>query len=393
MILQTVLILVSAPVLLAAVYLAVLAAAAHRQRPPRAASRLLRFDLVIPAHNEEADIVRAVCSLDAVDYPRALRRIVVVADNCTDQTPALARAAGAMVIERKDPRPLGKGGALADAFAYSLSDGFADALVVTDADTIVSTNLLSSFAARIERGAEVVQADYAVSNPEASWRTELTALGFALFHRVRSLAREALKLSSGLRGNGMCFTAQALRRVPYRAFSRVEDVEYGVDLGEAGIRVEYAAEATVWGDMPADAAAAATQRLRWELGRRELARARAVNLFVQGLRRHDLVLMDLAMDLWIPSLARLTALALGGTAIVAALGLEGAGWPPLTPWLTTDALLAFYVARGWHFSGTGRHGLAVMLGVPRYLWWKAVLGLRRSTRGRTDWIRTAREGR
>lgn len=52
---------------------------------------------LVPAHNEEADITETVKSLQRQTRPP--ERIVVVADNCTDATVALANSAGAEVIE------------------------------------------------------------------------------------------------------------------------------------------------------------------------------------------------------------------------------------------------------------------------------------------------------
>ena len=121
--------------------------------------------------------------------------------------------------------------------------------MVVDADTVVSRNLLSAFAARFERGASAVQADYGVRNPHASWRTRMMAIALAAFHGVRSAARERLGLSCGLRGNGMAFTKALLHAHPPAAFSIVEDLEYGIQLGYAGIRVEYVPEARVLGQM------------------------------------------------------------------------------------------------------------------------------------------------
>src|SRR4029077_15010006 len=145
-------------------------------------------------------------------------RVLVVADNCSDATAALARAAGAQVLERNDPEHRGKGYALAYAFAASRAHGRADAVVVVDADSEASTNLLEASAARIEAGAEVVQAHYGVLNARASWRTRLMSIAMTSFHRVRSRARERLGLSCGIRGNGWCITHRLLRHVPYGAF-------------------------------------------------------------------------------------------------------------------------------------------------------------------------------
>ena len=217
-------------------YLLLLALMSRTTLPPVCSSREVRFVVVVPAHNEERGIARTVDNLLGLDWPRDRFRALVVADNCRDATAARAAEAGAEVLVRIDPDRRGKGYALERAFEQVLSAGGADAVVVIDADTIASPNLLSAFAARLELGALAVQAEYAVLNPDASWRTRLMTLAFALFHDVRSRGRERLRLSCGLRGNGMCFASEALRRVPHRAFSLVEDIEYGIRLGLEGIR-------------------------------------------------------------------------------------------------------------------------------------------------------------
>ena len=94
-------------------------------------------------------------------------------------------------------------------------------------------------AARIAGGAVAVQAHYGVLNPQASWRTQLITIAKGAFHIVRSRARERLGLSCGIRGNGWCVTHELLQRVPYRCFSLTEDLEYGIQLGLAGLRVGY----------------------------------------------------------------------------------------------------------------------------------------------------------
>jgi 1,2-diacylglycerol 3-beta-glucosyltransferase len=384
--------LASAPVFLAALYLGALALFARRTATPPDFPPTLRFDVVVPAHDEESCVARTVASLLSIDYPAPLRRVVVVADNCHDETATRAWLAGANVIIRNDPRPLGKGGALAEAFAHSLSEGVADAVVVVDADTVVSPNLLRAFNARLLSGDVAVQADYAVANPTASWRTRMTALGFALFHGLRSLARDRLGLSCGLRGNGMCLATKLLRAVPWTAFSVVEDLEYGITLGEAGQRVRYAAETRVLGDMPRAEAASRSQRTRWERGRRAVASARTKSLLARGIGERNPVLVDLALDLLVPPLARLTGAALLGTAIAAGVAAATGLRTPLLPWIATDLCLGLYVLKGCLLSDLGLGGLAALLSVPRYLVWKAGLWLKRP-RGPLAWVKTAREGR
>ena len=358
-------------------YLFVLAVASLR-RPAQAGASGVRFDVIVPAHDEESGIARTVASLLAADYPAALRRVIVVADNCSDATAERAAAAGARVLVRNDPGHRGKGHALSFGFARCLEEGFAQAILVVDADTLVSPNLLSAFAARVQMGALALQARGAVANAADSWRTQLMQLGLSLFNGVRSLARENLGLSAGLRGNGMCLAASLLRRHPWNAFSLVEDVEYGIAIGRAGVRVGYVDEAEVRSDIAAGASAARSQRRRWELGRLALARRLALPLLDEALRRHSPMLLDLALDLIVPPLSLIALL------VVAGLWLSHLG----AAWIACALMLAVYVARGWALSGTGASGLKALLRAPLYVAWKiaALAG-----GGPSGWVRTPRE--
>lgn len=374
------------PGLLVAGYLLLLALCSARRPAPVRGKPQLRFDLVVPAHDEEAGITRTVRSLLAVDYPASLRRVLVVADNCSDATAARARIAGARVLVRDEAALRGKGYALAHAFEQTLRDGFADAVIVVDADSVVAPNLLDAFSARLSGGAQAVQAASSVLNANDSWRTQLMALGFALFNRVRSLARENLGLSCGLRGNGMCFSTALLRMHPAQAFSIVEDLEYGLALGRAGVRVHYADEASVASAMVSAKAAAGSQRRRWELGRFALARRLALPLLRDAARSSSPLLLDLALDLLVPPLSFVVLYIAAGLAVSAlACGLLSVSFL----WLTSATFVAAYVARGWVLSGIGVRGLLALRQIPRYLVWKTILLLKSPEPG--GWVRTARE--
>jgi len=350
----------------------------------------LRFDVIVPAHNEAAGITQTVRSLSALDYPASLRRIVVVADNCTDNTAELARAAGAHVLERQDSQNRGKGYALAYAFGRSQRERV-DAVVVVDADSIASPNLLRAFASRIEAGAHAVQAHYGVSNPDASWRTRLMAIAFGMFHILRSLARERLKVSCGLRGNGMCFTRELIEAVPHDAFSVVEDLEYGIRIGRVGHRVVYAHEAYVLGEMVSSEAASRSQRRRWEGGRWEIARKHGLKLLVDGVLRRSLLLLDLAADVWVPPLSWVAATAVLGAAVSWAMGPVARGG--LWVFAAACFFVGAYVLRGWVLSGVGRKGLWALAWAPVYVAWKLALMVLPASAKRGEWVRTARERR
>lgn len=390
---STLLALAAIPVACASGYLFLLTISSRRKVPPAGGAPRTRFRIIVPAHDEAAGIARTVESLRAIDYASDLFEVVVIADNCQDDTAARAKAAGAKVIERFDEKLRGKGYALAHGFEASIAEGKADAIVVVDADTLVSSNLLRAFDARLQAGAKAVQADYAVRNHDEGWRTRLMAIAFGMFHIVRSVGRENLGVSCGLRGNGMCFATDLLKEVPHEAFSVVEDLEYGIRLGEHGHRVHYAGEAHVYGEMVSSEKASRSQRARWEGGRLQMAKRHAIPLLARAIKERNLVLADLAMDVLVPPLSVLVVATVVGTAASAALAVV-----TLRPnaalllFGASGACLVAYAARGWQVSGTGARGLATLGYAPVYVAWKATLRLRRTRNGRDEWVRTTRRG-
>lgn len=357
---------------------------------PAKSSRTKKFDVIVPAHNEAEVIQRTVASLLKCDWPADYYRVRVVADNCTDATADIARAAGADVIERFNDQLRGKGYALQYAFNVSAQEGWADAVVVVDADSEASVNMLEAFAARVECGEHAVQVHYGVLNPFASWRTRLITIAKASFHIVRSRARERLKLSCGIRGNGWCVTHQLLKQVPYRAFSLTEDLEYGIDLGMAGFRIAYADEAHSDAEMVSNEQTARKQRQRWEHGRFSLIRAKTWPLLKAAFSQPSKVCLDLAMDLMV--------LPLSYVAInVIVLSLFAAGAYSLHYasliwlWIAFGCFLSLvlYVLRGWQLSGVGLQGLLDLARAPGFLLWKVLLMLR--PHGNAGWVRTERE--
>ena len=382
--------LLAAPALFACGYLLVLTLLSGRLKAPKPKARTINFDVIVPAHNESDLIARTVASLRKIDWPAAHFRIVVVADNCTDETAQLARNAGAHVLERHDTSKRGKGYALDHAFNASRLDGFAAAVVVIDADAEVSPNLLEAFAARLEQGEHAVQAHYGVLNPFASWRTRLITIAKAAFHIVRSRARERLGVSCGIRGNGWCVTHELLEKVPYRAFSLTEDVEYGIDLGRAGYRVAYADEAHSDAEMVSNEQVASRQRQRWESGRFELIRSRTWPLLRAAVLQRSRVCLDLALDLLV---LPLSYVALNVAALVVAAAFASLWYPQMSAWLWIALAcvmsLSIHVLRGWQLSGIGLRGIVDLARAPGFLLWKVLLMLK--PQRSSEWVRTDRE--
>jgi hypothetical protein len=248
--------------------------------------------------------------------------------------------------------------------------------------------------AHIRRGDEAIQCADLVGPRPGSWSSEVTRLGFTLYNFARPLGRGVLGGSAGLRGNGMCFSASLLRRIPWNAFGVTEDLQYGLNLLLAGVRVRFAPSASVLATMPAQAANAESQRLRWEQGRLPVKRMYAGRLLGAAIRKRSFPLLDSWIDLVTPPFVQLMA-------VVGILFLLHAGLAMLFPgawplraaaWGVVLALGAIHVIAGLVASRADARLYLALLYVPRYALWKFILRRKHpSSRSPEDWVRTTRE--
>jgi cellulose synthase/poly-beta-1,6-N-acetylglucosamine synthase-like glycosyltransferase len=365
--------------------LSVAAVAARPAPPPSRRSR--RFALLVPAHDEAAVIERLVASLRALTYPMDAYDVLVVADNCSDATATLARAAGAMVHERRDLALRGKGHALRWLLDRVRAAGAYDAYIVFDADSVVAPDFLSRMDARLAAGSVVIQSHYAVLNADAAPAAALRAAALASLHYLRPLGRSALGLSCGLKGNGMCFEAKTLDRVGWNSVGLAEDVEMHLALIRNGIRVDFAPEAIVRAEMPESFAAARSQNMRWEAGRLAAIRHEVIPLLRHGIARRDMVVIDAAIEQLIPPLS----LAVTAAGASAAAGLVAGS--PLVAGLGLFALcgLVMHVVAGLIATSAPRTTYLALARAPLYVVWKATLYVRAlAAPAGQPWLRTKR---
>jgi cellulose synthase/poly-beta-1,6-N-acetylglucosamine synthase-like glycosyltransferase len=369
-----------------AAYLLVLSAAAARApRTPQPGRLERRFAILVPAHDEASVIQRLLESVAVQTYPQRLIDVFVVADNCTDDTAELARTHGAIVYERTDEELRAKGHAL--RWLIERVRGDADAYVVLDADSVIEPRFISFMDARLDAGSLIVQAHYQVLNADASSLSALRAAALASLHYLRPLGRSALGLSSGLKGNGMCFDARTLERHGWTSAGLAEDVELHLSLVSEGLRVEFAPEAVVRADMPTTYTEARSQNLRWETGRLAALRRDVLPLMRLGFIRRDPVAIDAAIEQVIPPLSVGLSVAVGCAAIGFALGDR------IVTGLAVFAAAGFlaHVVAGLVATRAPARSYRALAAAPAYVLWKLAL-YARALVGRADgpWVRTQR---
>lgn len=348
-----------------------------------------RFCVVVPAHNEAGLIVACIRSIrgsaELVSDPVDL---VVVADNCADQTAALARAEGATVLERHVPKLPGKPHALAWALSR-LSVAPYDAFVFVDADTVVPPEFLPGLLAAKPARDEALQPYNASSNEAESWLTRLGGLFTRMRYEVDFPRRARRGLNIPLTGNGMCLGTDLLRQ-GWPALSLTEDLEWYARLTASGIRIRMAPTARVLSQGARSLTQGASQRLRWARGRTSVLRVWWRPLVTSrriGWRQK----LDALRTLALPGPATLLWCAIAGTALA---------WRLLSsPWslaVTAVAGLAILPIVRDTLLALWRHPeplpvIRALAFLPIYLVWRLWISVRAvvGPRDRT-WRRTAR---
>lgn len=347
------------------------------------------FTVLMPAHDEACGIALSVRAVMAQLRPGD--RLVVVADNCSDDTAEIARSLGATVLERSDPDLRGKGHALEFGRAFLEApepEGTGDdVVIIVDADCIPQPLALVRLAATTAARGAVVQGAYLMMpGANASAKVHISCFAFMVKNLVRQRALDRLAGVALLQGSGMGFPRMVFDRTEWRSASLVEDLDMGLDLVLAGNRVVFDGSAVFLSDASSQAGTAG-QRRRWEHGMMH-AMARYVPALLHKALTGRSRLAFVALDLMIPP----TAMLIAASAIVLAAGLGVLGLTfPTWALVFAVLLLGMGLARGWHVHGRQILPSQAIGAIPGYILWKLPIAARFIMRREKDWIRTERK--
>jgi cellulose synthase/poly-beta-1,6-N-acetylglucosamine synthase-like glycosyltransferase len=359
-----------------------------------------RLAVLVPAHDEAPIIGATVDALRA--QLRAGDRLLVVADNCGDDTADVARRRGAEVVARVDPARRGKGYALAFG-ARSLAADPPEVVVIVDADCRLREGALDALAREVAATGRPAQGVYLLEAPAGSPLASLSALAFLVRNLVRPLGLARLHLgrrAAGrgggpcqLTGSGMAFPYPLLSTTDALGSSLVEDLLLGVELTLRGYPPILCPQARIDGELPIRGEAALGQRRRWEHGHLGALLRHGPRLVLRGLLDGDAASLFLGLDLLVPPLSLLLLLQLAGiaAALIAAWALGDPIPLALLAAATALALAATLVA--WARFGRALVPGSHLLAAPLYVAWKLPLYVSfLLRRAETRWIRTEREG-
>jgi len=379
--------------LIAGLYQVILAVAYFMVKDTKISSsnNLNRFAILVPAHNEELLISKMCESLIGIKYPTNCFDIFIVSDNSTDKTEEICAAYPVIVLSRHDTLKAGKGYALEWALVRISLNNY-DAVLIVDADTTVKPDILTELNVLLNRGEQAIQCYIEIPNRNESWFTQLISLSRTINDLFYHYSKYKLSLSAYLMGTGMCFKASLLENKKWNAFSLSEDWEYFARLIEDGYRIGFAANAVVYQQESSSLKQATSQRLRWASGRFFVVKNLGMKLFLKGIRRRDLVMIDASLSLLFPNWSLQINLIL--LTLLASLFL------PVSSFKTTIlgigfvllGIQALIVIAGMYLAGNPLSTLKAVLVAPVFLVWKFFIDLLCVTglyRGK-KWIRTER---
>jgi cellulose synthase/poly-beta-1,6-N-acetylglucosamine synthase-like glycosyltransferase len=344
-----------------------------RRRAPPSRGHLPRTVILVPAHNEQAVITATLDNLQGELSEQV--SLLVVADNCEDDTPALAERAGARVVRRTDPTRRGKGYAI-EFGLNELAKDPPEIVIVVDADCRVDPGSIAILAERARETGRPVQAEYLILPPRLEPRTAVNALAFLIKNRVRPLGLARLGLPCQLTGSGMAFPWDVIRKAPPGGAYLVEDMLMGIELARLGYPPLFCPEARIKSELPSRAQAQAGQRRRWEHGHIATLIDHGPKLLVEGVRRGDPNLVALGLDLLVPPLTLLLfglCVMLGLNALLSLGFGVGLGAGPLYLSLGAVAAVGASVLLAWLTQGRELVPLRYAFLVPGYMLWKLPL--------------------
>jgi cellulose synthase/poly-beta-1,6-N-acetylglucosamine synthase-like glycosyltransferase len=348
-----------------------------------------RVAILVPAHNEEfglnATLTTILPQLNSHD------RLVVIADNCTDATPEIARKAGAIVLERQDLTQIGKGYALDYGVRYLAADP-PDVVIVIDADCHAQPDAIARLKRMALTTGRPAQATYLMEKPAVpSSKDAVSAFAFTVKNLVRPLGLSQLNLPCLLTGTGMAFPWAAIRSVSLANGHLVEDMKLSLDLTIAGHAPVYCPEARVIGSLPQQERAARSQRTRWEHGHLQAIKLYVPLLLKAALEKQRPEALALALELCIPPLALFVTAWLGLAIVTAAWGAVSGLWIPAGLSVVSGSCLLAAILMAWVKFGRADLPLGELLAIPVYILWKIPLYLKFLVKPQQAWVRTARD--
>jgi len=258
--------------------------------------------VLVPAHNESGIIENTLVNIS--QQLTENDRLLVVADNCTDDTANIVRNFGLEVIERSDPNNRGKGYAL-DYGVRHLEKAPPQVVIIIDADCQINDGVLEKLAKLTIVKNRPVQALYLMSYNNPNIKQRIAEFAWLVKNYVRPRGLYNIGMPCQLMGTGMAFPWPVIANANLATGNIVEDVKMGLDMANSGHAPLFFPSASVSSIFPEVASAEQSQRKRWEHGHLGMIISEVPKGIIRSIKSRNLNLLVLVLDLAVPPLALL----------------------------------------------------------------------------------------
>jgi len=358
-------------------------------RPFRTSSSRPRITVLVPAHNEEQMIEATLLRIKEDLWPSD--RLLVIADNCIDQTAQLAARTGADIVVRDDSGRRGKGFALAAGLRH-LAATPPEVVIFIDADCQVGPHSVELLARACAAADGPVQClNLMVADPASSASPpRLAEFAWRIKNDFRPTGYARLGLPCQLLGTGMAVPWTLIQPERFATGHLSEDMLFGLELAMEGHPPRFFRVARVTSYFPDSQHGREQQRQRWVHGHLGLIYSHVPRLIYNSLRRRDIGLLALAFDLAVPPLGVLAVadliLAMSCLIFAAVTGASA----PLGLAMLGCALFSFCLATTWCVCGRDLVGAKEIKQLPRHLMLVMRSALNLVLGHKAQWIRADR---
>lgn len=257
--------------------------------------------VLVPAHNEEQGLEVTLRAI--LPQLSSLDQLVVIADNCTDNTASVAKSTGATTLERFNEVYRGKGYAL-DFGMQHLKLNPPEVVIIIDADCEVEPNFIEIVSKQCIELKRPIQANYVMYYPSTKGlKQQVAEFAWLVKNTVRPLGYGFLGLPCQLMGTGMAFLWKDLVQCNLASGHLVEDMKLGLDLASIGSPTTYCPDTEVKSYFPTSEEGQASQRARWEHGHLGVILNEAPKYMLKAIKSFNFPLFAQVLDLLLPPLA------------------------------------------------------------------------------------------
>ncbi len=345
--------------------------------------------ILIPAHNESTGITQTLLSIKAQSTPNI--NVLVVADNCNDDTAEVARSHDVEVIERFHETKRGKGFALDFGIQYLVKNP-PDIVLILDADCVLGENAISTLVDEAIQYKRPVQGLYLMrAKADSPLKIKIAAFAWAVKNWARPLGFHQLGLPCQLMGSGMAFPWQVISKVNLASGHIVEDMKLGVDLAKLKLAPRFCPAAVITSEFPSSAEGIKTQRTRWEHGHIGMIVKEGFPLIMQSIQQVNLNMLAIALDMCVPPLALLILIISTLSAFGILMVIVTQQLMPWS-WIFSDLLLvATAVILAWCKFGRNIVKFSELLMTPFYVGAKIPLYIKFVFKRQSEWVRSKRD--